>query len=181
MKFCSNCGHTVSLKDIPGDTHPRFFCDQCESIHYQNPNMVVGCIPIWNDQVMLCRRAIEPGKGLWNLPGGYLENGETVEEGAAREVWEEAGIRVRVTSLHTVFNIPKINQVYLHFLAEMPDLNYAAGVESLEVEMFKETEIPWEEIAFSSSTFSLEKYFSDRKAGQKQVHLGKYTHPIDRA
>jgi len=124
---------------------------------------------------MLCRRAIEPRRNFWNLPGGYLENGETVEEGAFREVWEEAGIKVKVISLHAVFSIPKINQVYMHFLAEMPDLNYLAGVESLEVKMFKESDIPWEEIAFSSSTFSLEKYFLDQKNGQRNVHLGKYT------
>ena len=178
MKFCSNCGHTVSFKDIESDTHPRFFCEECKTIHYQNPNMVVGCLPIWEDKIMLCRRAIEPRKGFWNLPGGYLENGETVQEGAAREVREEAGILVEVTNLHTVFSIPKINQVYLHFLAAMPDLNYTAGVESLEVKMFTETDIPWQEIAFSSSTFSLKKYFSDKKNGRRQVHLGNYTHPI---
>lgn len=179
MKFCSNCGHSVYLKDIPDDTYPRFFCDQCERIHYQNPNVVVGCLPIWKDQIMLCKRAIEPRKGFWNLPGGYLENGETVEEGAMREVWEEAGIRVTVTGLHTVFSIPKINQVYMHFLAAMPDLNYVPGVESLEVKMFVEADIPWKELAFSSSTFSLKKYFEDQKNGQKQVHLGQYTHPIE--
>jgi len=178
MKFCSNCGHTVLLKDMKDDTHPRFFCEACKTIHYQNPNMVVGCLPIWEDKIMLCRRAIEPRKGFWNLPGGYLENGETVEEGAAREVREEAGISVEVTTLHTVFSIPKINQVYLHFLAHMPHLNYQAGVESLEVKMFIEANIPWEEIAFSSSTFSLEKYFADRKNGQRQVHLGSYIRPI---
>ena len=179
MKFCSKCGHTVLLKNIPDDTHPRFFCEHCETIHYQNPNVVVGCLPIWEDQVMLCRRAIEPRRNFWNLPGGYLENGETVEEGAFREVWEEAGIKIKILSLHTVFSIPKINQVYMHFLAEMPDLNYLAGVESLEVKMFKEADIPWDEIAFSSSTFSLEKYFLDQKNGQRQVHLGKYTKRIN--
>ncbi len=178
MKFCSNCGHAVLLKRIEGDTHPRFFCEECKTIHYQNPNMVVGCLPIWEDKIMLCRRAIEPRKGFWNLPGGYLENGETAEEGAAREVQEEAGIRVAVLSLHTVFSIPKINQVYLHFLAAMPDLNYKAGVESLEVQMFTEANIPWDEIAFSSSTFSLENYFADNKTGQRRVHLGKYTRSI---
>ena len=180
MKFCSKCGHTVLLKNIPDDTHPRFFCEHCETIHYQNPNVIVGCLPIWKNQVMLCRRAIEPRRNFWNLPGGYLENGETVEEGAIREVWEEAGIKVKVISLHAVFSIPKINQIYMHFLAEMPNLNYAAGVESMEVEMFEEADIPWKEIAFSSSTFSLEKYFLDRKNGDKQVHLGNFIYPIDK-
>lgn len=180
MKFCSGCGHTVILKKIPDDTHPRFFCENCKTIHYQNPNVVVGCLPIWQDQVMLCRRAIEPRRNYWNLPGGYLENGETVEEGAIREVWEEAGIKVKVISLHAVFSIPKINQIYMHFLAEMPNLIYAAGVESMEVKMFEEADVPWKEIAFSSSTFSLEKYFLDRKNGERQVHLGNYTYPIDK-
>ena len=118
MKYCSNCGHPVVFQAIPGDTHMRFFCSSCETIHYQNPNIVTGCLPLWEDQVLLCRRAIEPRKGFWNVPGGYMENGETVEEGAAREVMEEACTKVNITSLHMVYNIPHINQVYMHFLGD---------------------------------------------------------------
>ena len=174
MKYCSNCGHQVALTKLEGDHVPRFVCNNCDTIHYQNPNMVVGCLPIWKDQVLLCKRAIEPRKGFWNVPGGYLENGEKAEEGAAREVYEEACIKVKVTSLHTVFSIAHINQIYLHFLAEMPDLNFAPGIESLEVELFKEEEIPWKEIAFTSSTFTLKKYFEDRANGNHQTHIGSF-------
>jgi len=174
MNFCSNCGNSVRLKSIENDHIPRYFCENCKTIHYQNPNIVAGCLPIWKDEVMLCKRAIEPRVGYWNLPGGYLENGETVEEGAAREVWEEACIKVKVIHIHTIFSIPRINQIYMHFLAELPDLNFAPGVESLEVKMFKEEDIPWGEIAFTSSIFSLKRYFEDRKAGIHKVHLGEY-------
>jgi len=177
MKYCSNCGNQVDLKPVEGDNRPRFVCDHCNTIHYQNPNMVVGCLPIWKDQVLLAKRAIEPRKGYWNVPGGYLENGETVEEGAVREVWEEACIKVQVRRLHTVFSIAKINQIYLHFLADMPDLNFAAGEESLEVQLFKEEEIPWDQIAFTSSTFTLKQYFEDRKKGHYEVHMGKFEWP----
>lgn len=174
MKFCSNCAHPVELKDVEGDERQRFVCDACSTIHYQNPNIVAGCLPIWEDKIMLCRRAIEPRKGFWNIPSGYMENEETVEDGALREVWEEACIRVKIRSLHTIFSIPHISQVYMHFLADMPDLNFAPGIESLEVALFTEEEIPWDTIAFTSSIFSLKHYFSDRKKGIHQVHLGKY-------
>jgi len=174
MKFCSNCGQTVELKIPEGDDKPRFVCDNCDTIHYQNPNIVTGCLPIWEDKVLLCKRAIAPRIGYWNVPGGYMENGERVEEGAEREVWEEACIKVKATRLQTVFSIARINQVYMHFLADMPDLNFSAGVESLEVELFTEEEIPWDEIAFSSSTFTLKTYFEDRKKGIQQVHISNY-------
>jgi len=174
MKFCSNCAHPVIFKEIPDDTRPRYFCESCQTIHYQNPKIVAGCLPIWKDQVMLCKRSIEPRIGFWNVPGGYMENGETVEEGAIREVWEEAQIKVKVTGLHMVFSIRRISQVYMHFLAEMPDLNFSPGPESLEVRLFKEEEIPWEDIAFTSSTFTLKRFFEDRKKGIRQLHLGEY-------
>ena len=174
MNYCSNCAHPVKLKAVEGDNRPRFVCESCHTIHYQNPNIVAGCLPIWEDKVLLCKRAIEPRKGFWNIPGGYLENEETVEEGAMREVMEEACIDVKMIGLHTVFSIPHISQIYMHFLAEMPDLNFAPGIESLEVVLFKEEEIPWKEIAFSSSVFSLKHYFADRKKGIREVHLGKF-------
>ncbi|MEM9821970.1 MAG: NUDIX hydrolase [Bacteroidota bacterium] len=174
MNFCSNCAHPVQFKMVEGDNRPRYVCDACNTIHYQNPNIVAGCLPIWEDQVLLCKRAIEPRLGYWNLPSGYLENEETVEDGAVREVMEEACIEVEIIALHAVFSIPHISQVYMHFLAEMPDVNFAPGVESLEVALFKEEDIPWKEIAFSSSIFSLKHYFADRKNGRREVHLGKF-------
>lgn len=174
MNFCSNCAHPVILKEIEDDHLPRYVCDNCETIHYQNPKIVAGCLPLWEDKVLLCKRAIEPRKGYWNVPGGYMENGESVEEGAAREVWEEACIKVKVTSLHTLFSVPQINQVYMHFLADLPDLSFSCGIESLEVDLFKESEIPWDEIAFSSSMFSLKKLFEDRKNNTRQLHIDSF-------
>ena len=174
MNFCSVCAHPVQLKEVPGDTRLRYVCDACNTIHYQNPNIVAGCLPIWEDKVLLAKRAIEPRKGYWNVPSGYMENEETVEEGAIREVMEEACIQVEIIGLHSVFSIPHISQVYMHFLASMPHLNFAPGEESLEVELFSEEEIPWNEIAFSSSVFSLKHYFADRRNGKREVHLGKF-------
>ncbi len=172
MKFCNQCGHALVYKAVEGDTHHRHVCTACEHIHYENPKIIAGCLPIWEDKVLLCTRAIEPRKGYWNLPGGYMEQGETVEEGAIREVWEEASIEARIISLHAVYSIPRISQVYMHFLAELPHLDFAPGVESLEVRLFQEAEIPWRKIAFHSSSFSLRAYFEDLRRGRRQVHLG---------
>lgn len=123
--------------------------------------------------MLLCKRAIEPRLGYWNVPGGYMENGETVEEGAKREVWEEAQVKVAIIGLHTMYSIPHINQVYIHFLGAMPNSDYDIGEETLESRLFLEEEIPWKSIAFTSSVFSLKRYFDDRRAGTQQVHLGQ--------
>ena len=174
MNFCSKCGHEISFGKIPNDEKPRFHCTNCKTIHYQNPNIVAGCLPIWQDKVLLCRRAIEPRKGFWNVPAGYLENEETVEAGAMREVWEEAMAKVSILSLHLVYSIPQFNQVYMLFLAELSEPIFDVGIESLEVKLFSESEIPWNEIAFSSSTKALEYYFEDRKKGKFTTHLDKF-------
>lgn len=174
MNFCSHCGHTISFGAIPNDSHPRFHCTNCNTIHYQNPKIIAGCVVVHEDKVLLCRRAIEPRIGFWNVPGGYLENKETVEEGAAREVWEEALAKVTISSLHLVFSIPQINQVYMLFLADLNGESFGIGEESLEVQLFSEDEIPWNEIAFSSSTKALKYYFEDRKKGKFITHLDSY-------
>lgn len=173
MNFCSNCGSDRLQFKVPiGDNRPRWICQHCGTIHYSNPNIVAGCLPIWGDQVLLCKRSIEPRLGYWNVPGGYLENGERVEEGASREVWEEALARVVDLEIHTIYSIPHINQVYMHFLGRMEKLEFGVGEESEEVRLFREEEIPWKEIAFTSSIFTLKKYYSDLKAGQRKVHIG---------
>ena len=174
MNFCSNCGFKVELKAVPDDHLPRFVCDNCNIIHYQNPNIVTGALPLWEDKVLLCKRGIPPRKGYWNVPGGYMENGETVEEGAIREVWEEAQTKVIITGLHMVYSIPRINQVYMHFLADLQSLDYSVTPESLEIELFREEEIPWDNIAFPSSKFTLQRFFEDRKKGIRQLHLGRF-------
>ena len=135
-------------------------------------DVIVGCIPEWEDKVLLCRRAIEPKHGLWTLPAGFMENGETTLEGAARETWEEAGARIQVGSLYTLYNLPHINQVYFMFRARLLDLDFQPGIESLETRLFSEAEIPWDEIAFRTVRATLEQYFSDRRTGSFTFHFG---------
>ena len=177
MNFCSDCGEKVSLRVPEGDNVPRYVCDACGTIHYQNPKMVVGCIPEWGDKILLCRRAIEPRYGLWTLPAGFMENGETAAQGAARETLEEAGARVTIDQLYTFLNLPNINQIYVMFRGTMLDLDFAAGTESLEVKLFSEEEIPWKELAFRTIKVTLEKYFADRKTGSFGFHMGDILPP----
>ncbi len=172
MKFCSNCGAAVTLKIPAGDTLPRHVCDTCSTIHYQNPKMIVGCIAEWEERILLCRRAIEPRLGLWTVPAGFMENGETTDQGAARETLEEANARVEVGPLYAMYNIPHINQVYILFRARLLDLDFSAGTESLEVKLFDEKDVPWDTIAFATVRNTLHHYYDDRKAGEYRFHLG---------
>jgi len=172
MKYCSHCGAAVSLKVPAGDNRPRYVCDRCGSIHYQSPRMVVGCLPEWEDRVLLCRRAIEPKYGFWTLPAGFMENGETTAEGAVRETMEEAGARVEVIDLFSMINVPDINQVYILFRARLLDLDFQPGEESLEVALFREADIPWREIAFRTVAKTLEHYYEDRRLGSYRMHFG---------
>ena len=159
------------MYSIPGgDTRARYCCTDCGVIHYQNPKMVVGCIPVFENKILLCRRAIEPLYGLWNLPAGFLENGETIEEGALRETREEAHIEVKLVRLHSIFNLLHFQQVYLFFLAKMHSPQCACGAESLEVRLFEETHLPWNQLAFSSNEFALRKYLADKHFSG--VHIG---------
>jgi len=166
MKFCSACGSDRVEFRIPhGDNLPRFVCAACGTIHYQNPKVVVGCLPEWEDRVLLCKRAIEPRLGLWTLPAGFLENGETIAAGAARETLEEAGARIEIGALYTMISLPHISQIYMMFHARLVDLDFGPGPESLEVRLFREDEIPWEELAFRTIGRTLRNYFLDRKLG----------------
>ena len=166
MKFCSTCGSDrIELRVPDGDSLPRHVCAACGTIHYQNPKVVVGCLPEWEDRVLLCRRAIEPRHGLWTVPAGFLENGETVVAGAARETLEEASARVEVLAPYTMISLPHISQVYLLFRARLLDLDFSPGAESLEVRLYDEHEIPWEELAFRTVARTLRNYFLDRKTG----------------
>ncbi|AOK52657.1 NUDIX domain-containing protein [Burkholderia stagnalis] len=172
MKFCSVCGHEVIARIPPGDNRERFVCDQCGTIHYQNPRNVVGTVPVWGEQVLLCRRAIEPRYGFWTLPAGFMEMGETTAEAAARETLEEAGARVEVQSLFTLLNVPHVHQVHLFYLARLVDPAFEAGEESLEVKLFDEADIPWDDIAFPTVSQTLRFFFADRAAGDYGVHTG---------
>jgi ADP-ribose pyrophosphatase YjhB (NUDIX family) len=172
LRFCSACGSDRLERRIPeGDTLTRFVCGGCGTIHYQNPKVVVGCLPEWEDQVLLCRRAIEPRYGLWTLPAGFLENGEALAAGAARETLEEAHARVAVGELYTVISLPHISQVYMMFRARLADVDFGPGEESLDVRLFREDEIPWEDMAFRTIARTLRTYFLDRKLGSFPTHV----------
>lgn len=172
MKFCSHCGATVTFKVPEGDNLPRFVCGACETIHYQNPNIVAGCIPEWRDKILLCRRAIDPRHGYWTLPAGFMENSETSIEAAARETLEEAGARVEVTSLFAIYSLPHISQVYMMFRSRLPEPDYQPGAESLEVELFSESEIPWDKLAFPVIEETLRRYYEDKSKGKFELHVG---------
>ena len=166
MNFCSHCAAPVQLSIPPGDNRPRHVCTSCGAIHYHNPKMVVGCIPEWDGKILLCRRAIEPKYGLWTLPAGFMENGESTAEGAVRETLEEAGARVESLGLYSMISLPDINQVYLVFRARLLHDDFAPGEESLEARLFSEAEIPWDTMAFRTIEMTLKRYFADRAAGQ---------------
>ena len=172
MKYCSHCGHSLKFTIPPGDDRARFVCGSCGVVHYQNPRVVVGCIPAYEDRVLLCRRAIEPRHGLWTLPAGYLENGETVAACAERETREEAGARIGELIPYLMFNICHIHQIYLMFRARLMDLDFEAGQESLEVKLFAEEEIPWDQIAFRVISATLRTYFCDRRGGSFPFAIG---------
>ena len=172
MKYCSNCGTPVELRVPEGDNLPRYVCPACGVVHYQNPKIVVGCIPEWEDRILLCRRAIEPRHGLWTVPSGFMENAETLVQGAARETLEEANARVEMGSLYAIYNIPHINQVHVLFRARLLDLDFKPGIESLYVQLFEEAEIPWDTLAFRVIHEPLKRYFEERQQGKLGFHMG---------
>jgi len=165
MNFCPLCASPLVERIPRGDDRSRHVCDACGTVHYSNPKIVAGCVPVWEDKVLLCRRAISPRHGLWTLPAGFMENGETTQAAAQRETLEEACARVQVGDLYCYLNIPRISQVYVIFLARLLDLEFAPGAESLEVELFEEGRIPWDEIAFPAIEVTLRHFFEDRRQG----------------
>ncbi len=161
MKYCSSCGETVTRTTPSGDNRERWVCQSCSIVHYQNPLIVVGCVPARDGKILLCKRAIEPRKGYWTVPAGFMELGESVEEGAARETLEEACAEVQIGHLFASVDVVEAGQVHLFFTADLVG-GYGVGEESLEVELFSKDEIPWDDIAFRSGRYALEKYFEDR-------------------
>lgn len=172
MNYCSMCGEKVRLLIPEGDNRHRFVCTSCQTIHYQNPKVVTGCIPEWNDKILLCKRAIEPRYGLWTLPAGFMENSETNIEGAARESAEEANARLENMRLFCVFSIAHINQVYTMYRGDLVDGEASPGSESLEVALYREDEIPWQKIAFQVIAETLRLYYQDKKEGEFKTHYG---------
>jgi len=172
VKYCSACGaERIEFRVPEGDTLPRNVCAACGTIHYQNPKIVVGCLPELGDQVLLCLRAIEPRRGLWTLPAGFLENGETLTAGAVRETLEEANAHVAIGDLYTIISLPHISQIYMMFRARLLDRGFGPGAESLDVRLFDEDAIPWEDLAFRTIGRTLRNYFLDRKLGTLQTRV----------
>ncbi len=172
LNFCSVCAHAIALRVPPGDNRPRACCDHCGAIHYINPKLVVGTVTTWNDQVLLCRRAIEPRRNYWTLPAGFLEAGEGTGAGALRETDEEAGARIALGPLFTMFDVLHVDQVHLFYRAQLLDLAFAPGEESLEVRLFDEADVPWDELAFRTVSLTLRHFFEDRSRGTFELHSG---------
>lgn len=175
------CGSSkVELRVPHSDDRERHICADCGYIHYLNPKIVVGTLPVWEDKILLCKRAIEPRYGYWTLPAGFMEEGETVEEGAARETLEEANARVVIDPScvvpYVTLSLPQIAQVYMLFLAQLSDLDFSSGPESLEVKLFREDEIPWDQLAFRTIDETLKHFFADRKKGFFTPHIGEILH-----
>lgn len=168
--FCTQCGFRLTRRVPPDDTRVRDLCENCGAIHYQNPLIVVGTIPVWQDHVLLCKRAIHPRYGFWTLPAGFMELGETCAEGAQRETLEEAGLHIEPSALFSVIDVPQHDQVHLFFLGQVADPSLSPGQETLEAQWVAEADIPWAEIAFRTVLITLQRFFDDRRKGSFGFH-----------
>lgn len=171
IRHCKQCGTAVVYR-LPddGDLKERAVCPACTTIHYENPLNVVGTVPYWGEQVLLCKRNIEPRWGKWTLPAGFMELHETVAEGAARETLEEAGAQFEMEGLFSLVNVARVGQVHFFYRARLLSPIFDPGQETLEARLFSEDEIPWDEIAFMTVKETLRRYFSDRRAGAFSIH-----------
>ena len=174
IRHCRQCGAAVVYR-VPddGDTRERAVCPACHTVHYQNPLNVVGTVPFWGangEKVLLCKRNIEPRKGFWTLPAGFMELGETTSAGAARETEEEAGARFELLDLFTVMNVARVGQVHLYYRARLLDTDFAPGHETMEARLFTEDTLPWDDIAFTTVKLTLRQYFRDMKTSQFGIH-----------
>jgi ADP-ribose pyrophosphatase YjhB (NUDIX family) len=170
MKFCPSCAAPVEKRIPEGDHLPRSVCTGCGTIHYRNPKVIAGCVPEHGRRILMCRRAIEPRRGFWTIPAGFMEVGETLQQAAARECLEEALARVEVGNLCAVVHVLHAEQVHVMFHAVLTSDAFGVGVESLETRLVEEREVPWPEIAFPSVEFTLRRYFEDRAAGRERLH-----------
>ena len=171
IKHCKSCGTAVAYR-VPddGDTRERAVCPSCHTIHYENPLNVVGTVPVWGDKVLLCKRNIEPRLGKWTLPAGFMELGETVAQGAARETVEEAGAQFEMQDLFSIMNVARVGQVHFFFRAQLTSDQFDPGHETMEARLFAEHEVPWDEIAFRTVKETLQHYFEDAKRKQFDLH-----------
>jgi ADP-ribose pyrophosphatase YjhB (NUDIX family) len=165
MNFCPQCGGSVTLKVPAGDDRPRYVCSVCDTIHYQNPKVVVGSIPVWEDRILMCRRNIDPRKGYWTLPAGYLENGETTADGARRETLEETGAAIVDLVPYLMVDIVHIHQIYLMFRCRLSAPAFHPTRESAEVKLVDGDTIPWDDIAFKVVEKTLRYFLQDRATG----------------
>jgi ADP-ribose pyrophosphatase YjhB (NUDIX family) len=172
IKHCRACGGEVQYRVPADDNRDRAICTVCETIHYENPINVVGTVPVWGEQVLLCKRNIEPRYGLWTLPAGFLELGETTAQGALRETDEEAGAQIDLGPLFTMLNVVRAGQLHLFYLATMRNAALAPGPETIEARLFHEHEVPWEQIAFRTVRETLKHFFDDRRRGRFELHCG---------
>ena len=171
MNFCSHCGSPVISKVPAGDHLPRHVCERCGTIHYRNPKLIVGCVPEDGGRILLCRRAIEPRRGYWTVPPGFMETGETLQQAAERESHEEALARVQIGSLLAIVHVQSAQQVHVFFRARLAEPEFGVGPESLETRMVTEGEIPWADLAFPSITFALRRFVEDRVRGREDHHF----------
>ena len=171
IKHCKNCGAAVVYR-IPddGDIKHRAVCPACVTVHYENPLNVVGTIPYWGDRILLCKRNIEPRFGKWTLPAGFMEIGETLAQGAARETDEEAGAQYEMEDLFSILNVARVGQVHIFYRARLTSDVFKPGHETMEARLFSEDEIPWPEISFPTVKKTLERYFEDRRNGKFGLH-----------
>jgi ADP-ribose pyrophosphatase YjhB (NUDIX family) len=172
MNFCTHCGGTLEEKIPDMDNRHRHTCTGCGHIFYKNPKIITGILPVYEDKILLCRRAIDPQKGFWTLPAGFMENNESLEDGALREADEEAGLDVSIDYLHSVYSIPHISQVYFVFHGTLQSLDFTCGIETLEISLFDKAEIPWDLLAFDSIAYVLKRYIEDGERGWSKPHIG---------
>ena len=175
MNYCSECGQAVAQQVPQGDNRERSVCPSCGVVHYVNPKIVVGCVPERDGRILLCKRAIEPRYGYWTVPAGFMELGESTAQGAARETLEEACAEVEIGHLFASVDVVDAGQVHMFYTARLLG-DFAAGEESLDVAMYSEAEIPWDDLAFHSGRYALQKYFEDK--GQNN---GVHIHELRRA
>ena len=170
IQHCRSCGAAAQYRVPADDNRERAVCGACGEIHYENPLNVVGTVPVWGEQVLLCRRNIEPRHGMWTLPAGFMELGESTAGGALRETIEEAGANVEMQGLFSVLNVVRVGQVHFFYRARMLDTTLDPGPESIEARLFREDEVPWDELAFRTVRQTLELFFEDRRRGSYGVH-----------
>jgi ADP-ribose pyrophosphatase YjhB (NUDIX family) len=171
IRHCKSCGNKVVYEIPADDNRDRAVCTVCRTVHYENPLNVVGTLPVWGEQVLLCKRNIQPRHGYWTLPAGFMELGETTAQGALRETTEEAGARIEMQGLYTLLNVTRVSQVHFYYRARLLDIDFAPGPETIEARLFHEHEIPWEQLAFRTVRATLEAFFQDRQQGQFGFHV----------